>query len=197
MDKAVLSRFCGQSGTAAPVRAGLQPGQLPAAGGAAPIGASLDIDDAAGEIDQDRGEGGSPFPEDHLPDGGSGGAERVVPDDFGTDWTAEITSRSNRMRKSGRNHMKTTAITEAVSSPPEENEFWNTNRRRNTTCAGQKPRSDWKNDLQTYEEGRKSRKPPTPFVGIKPYGKSQLKWLHCFGGKFGGNLIAHLTIRHC
>src|SRR5271163_2124965 len=122
MDKAVLSRFCGQSGTAAPVRAGLQPGQLPAAGGAAPIGASLDIDDAAGEIDQDRGEGGSPFPEDHLPDGGSGGAERVVPDDFGTDWTAEITSRSNRMRKSGRNHMKTTAITEAVSSPPDKNQ---------------------------------------------------------------------------
>jgi hypothetical protein len=44
--------------------------------------------------------------------------------------------------------MKTTATTEAVSSSPEENELWNTNRRRNTTCAGQKPREDWKNDLQ-------------------------------------------------
>jgi nucleoid DNA-binding protein len=32
---------------------------------------------------------------------------------------------------------------------------------------------DWKNDLQTYEENRKSRKPPTPVVGKKPYGKSQ------------------------
>src|SRR5208283_3774364 len=175
MDEAVLSRLCGQSSAAAPVRAGLQSGQLPAAGGAAASGAALDIDDVAGETDQDWCEGRAPFPADRLPDGGGGGAERVVPDDFGTDWTVEITSSSNRMRKSGRNHMKTTATTEAVSSPPEENEFWNTNRRRNTTCAGQKPRSDWKNDLQTYEEGRKSRKPPTPFVGIKPYGKSQFK----------------------
>ena len=155
MDPPVLSRLCGQSGAAAPVRAGLQFGQLPASGGATPIGASLDVDDAAGEIDQDRGEGGSPFPEDHLPDGGSGGAERVVPDDFGTDWTAEITGSSNRMRKSGRNHMKTTATTEAVSSSPEENELWNTNRRRNTSRADKKLRADWKNDLQNYEAERK------------------------------------------
>jgi hypothetical protein len=70
--------------------------------------------------------------------------------------------------------MKTTATTEAVSSPPEENEQWHTKWRRNTTCAGQKPRVDWKNDLQTYEENRKSRKPPTPVVGKKPYGKSQI-----------------------
>ena len=108
--------------------------------------------------------------------GGSGSAERVVSDDFGTDWTAEITSSSNRMRKGGRNHMKTTVTTEAVSSPPDENELWNTNRRRNTTCAGQKPRADWKNVLQTYEKSRKSRKPPTPVVGIKPNGKSQINW---------------------
>jgi len=27
--------------------------------------------------------------------------------------------------------------------------------------------------LQTYEESRKSRKPPTPVVGKKPNGKSQ------------------------
>jgi hypothetical protein len=70
--------------------------------------------------------------------------------------------------------MKTTATTEAVSSSPEENELWSTNRLRNTTCAGQKPRADWKNDLKTYEESRKSAKPPTPFAGIKPYGKSQV-----------------------
>ncbi|MGB7749645.1 MAG: hypothetical protein WBN75_20425, partial [Verrucomicrobiia bacterium] len=42
-----------------------------------------------------------------------------------------------------------------------------------------KPRADWKNDLQTYEESRKSPKPPTPFVGIKPYGKCQLIMFHC------------------
>jgi len=70
--------------------------------------------------------------------------------------------------------MKTTATTEAVSSPPEEKWHLSQQWRQNTFRAGQKPRSDWKNDLQTYEEGRKSRKPPTPFVGIKPYGKSQL-----------------------
>ena len=79
------------------------------------------------------------------------------------------------MRKSGRNYMKTTATTEAVSSPLEENELWSQQWRQNTSHAGQKPRADWKNVLQTYEEGRKSRKPPTPFVGIKPYGKSQFK----------------------
>src|SRR5271155_1028239 len=98
MDKAVLSRFCGQSGAAAPVRAGLQPGQLPAAGGAAPIGASLDIDDVAGETDQDRGKGGAPFPENRLPDGGGGGAARVVPGDSGRDWAVAIGSRVVRMK---------------------------------------------------------------------------------------------------
>ena len=71
--------------------------------------------------------------------------------------------------------MKTTATTEAVSSPPEETEFWNTNRRRNTTCAGQKLKADWKKDLHNLGAGRKSRKSPMPFVGIKPYGKSQIE----------------------
>jgi hypothetical protein len=56
MDPPALSRLCGQPGAAATVRVGLQPGQLPAAGSVAPGGASLDFDDAAGEIDQDRGE---------------------------------------------------------------------------------------------------------------------------------------------
>jgi len=155
MDPTVLSRLCGQSGAAAPVRAGLQFGQLPAAGGAAPSGASLDIDDVAGETDQDRGESRAPFPEDRLSDGGGGGAARVVPDDFGTDWTAEIGNCDVRMRKSERNHMKTTATTEAVSSPPEENELWNTNRRRNTSRADKNPVADLKKDLQNYEADRK------------------------------------------
>jgi hypothetical protein len=69
--------------------------------------------------------------------------------------------------------MKTTATTEAVSSPPEENEHWNTKWRRTTSCAGQKPVVDWKNELQIQGEGRKSRKLPTPVVGKKPYGKYQ------------------------
>ena len=150
--------------------------QLPATGGTAASGASLDIDNVAGEIDQDWGEGGSPFPEDRLSDGGSGSAERVVPDHFGTDWTAEIGNCDVRMRKSERNHMKTTATTEAVSSPPEENEHWHQQWRRNTSRTGQKMRADLKNDLQIQGAGRKSRKPPTSVVGIKPYGKSHVKF---------------------
>ena len=79
MDATVLSRLCGQSGAAATVRAGLQPEQFPASDGAAPSGASLDVDDVAGETDQDRSEGRAPFPADRLPDGGGGGSARVVP----------------------------------------------------------------------------------------------------------------------
>ena len=69
--------------------------------------------------------------------------------------------------------MKTTATTKAVSSPPEENEHWSQRWRRNTTCAGQKPRADWKNVLQIRGAGRKSQKQPAPVVGNKPNGKSQ------------------------
>jgi len=49
---------------------------------------------------------------------------------FGTDWTAEICNCDVRMSKSERNHMKTTATTEAVSSSPGENGHWNTKWRR-------------------------------------------------------------------
>jgi hypothetical protein len=115
MDAAVLSRFCGQPGAAATVRAGLQLGQLSATGGAAASGASLDVDDAAGKTDQDWGEGRAPFPEDRLPDGGSGGSASVVPDHFGTDWAAEIGNRDVRMKA---DHVKTTATTGEVSSHP-------------------------------------------------------------------------------
>ena len=36
----------------------------------APSGVSLDVDDVAGETDQDRGEGRAPCPAGGLPDGG-------------------------------------------------------------------------------------------------------------------------------
>jgi len=51
--------------------------------------------------------------------------------------------------------MKTTATTEAVSSPLEENEHWNTKWWRTTSCAGKKPVAYLKKDLQNYEAGRK------------------------------------------
>ena len=69
--------------------------------------------------------------------------------------------------------MKITAQTEAVSSPPEEKWHWSQQWRQNTFRAGQKLKADWKKDLHNLGAGRKSRKPPTPFVGMKPNGKSQ------------------------
>lgn len=53
--------------------------------GVAPVGASLDVDDVAGENNQDRGESRAPFLADNLPDGGGGGPARVVPGDSGKD----------------------------------------------------------------------------------------------------------------
>ena len=123
------------SSAAATVRAGLQSAQLPAAGSATASGASLDIDDAAEEIDQDRGEGPAPFPEDRLSDGGGGGSARVVPDHFGTDWTAEIGNCDVRMNV---DHNKTTATMEVVSSHPVETRHWSQKCRRNTSRADKK-----------------------------------------------------------
>jgi hypothetical protein len=51
--------------------------------------------------------------------------------------------------------MKTTATTEAVSSPPEEKWHLSQQWRRNTSRADKKLRADWKNDLQNYEAERK------------------------------------------
>ena len=72
--------------------------------------------------------------------------------------------------------MKITAQTEAVSSPPEEKWHWSQQWRQNTFRAGQKLKADWKKDLHNLGAGRKLRKPPTPFVGMKPNGKSQAKY---------------------
>jgi hypothetical protein len=71
--------------------------------------------------------------------------------------------------------MKITAQTEAVSSPPEEKWHLSHQWRQNTFRVGQKLKADWKKDLPNLGAGRKSRKPPTPFVGMKPYGKCQLR----------------------
>jgi len=60
---------------------------------------SLDVDDVAGEIDQDRGEGRAPFPEGDLPDGGSGDSARVVPGHSGKDWAAAIGNGVIRMKE--------------------------------------------------------------------------------------------------
>jgi hypothetical protein len=49
-----------------------------ASGRVAPSGAALDADDVAGETDQDRREGGTPFAAGDLPDGGGGNPKRIV-----------------------------------------------------------------------------------------------------------------------
>ena len=94
MDPAVASRLCGPPGAAATVRAGLQPGQLPAAGGA-----SLAYDDVTGETDQDRGEGRAPCTAGGVSDGGRGGSARVVPGYSGRDWAAEIARSGIRIKE--------------------------------------------------------------------------------------------------
>jgi hypothetical protein len=50
---------------------------------------------------------------------------------------------------------------------------------RNTRCAREKRRGDWKKDLQIRGAGGKSRKRPTLFVGEKSNGKSLL--IHKYG----------------
>jgi hypothetical protein len=51
--------------------------------------------------------------------------------------------------------MKTMETTEAVSSPPEENEHRSQQWRRNTSRADKKPVADLKKDLQNNEARRK------------------------------------------
>jgi TPR repeat protein len=67
-----------------------------------------------------------------------------------------------------------TATTEEVSSHPGENGHWRQKWRRNTSYAEEKPEQTGKKFLQTDVAGGKSRKRPTLFVGMKPYGKSQI-----------------------
>jgi hypothetical protein len=73
-------------------------------------------------------------------------------------------------------HVKTPETTEEVSSHPGETGLGGTKRHRNTPCAREKPRADWKRDLQICGAGRKSRTRPTLVVGQKPYGKSQVNY---------------------
>jgi hypothetical protein len=95
--------------------------------------------------------------------------------------------------------MKTTTSTEDVSSDGMEKCVKRRNWRQIVTCAREKPRVDWKKSLQICGAGRKSRKRPTPVVGKKPYGKSQLKLIRrgwCLGGEtFRQELLARAQTR--
>jgi hypothetical protein len=55
---------------------------------------SLELDDATGEVDQDRGQSGLSFQGGDVPDGGGGGAPEVVRGDPGTDRSATTRPRA-------------------------------------------------------------------------------------------------------
>ncbi len=146
---------------------------IPAAGGAAHSGASLDVDDVAGETDQDRGEGRAPFLEDSLPDGGGGGSARVVPGYSRRDWPAEISNRTVRMKKETQQSQGNTG-----------------NHGRGVFASGRKwalgaksgietalcqriTGTDWKKILANRWNRKRITKKAHAVVGWKPYGKSQ------------------------
>src|SRR5262249_14412611 len=83
--QAVVPALQGQCGTAAVVRPGLQPGQLPSAVGTAQANPELDADYASGEVSQDRGQGGVARQVQGLLTGGSSSAPPAVRGPCGKD----------------------------------------------------------------------------------------------------------------
>jgi hypothetical protein len=151
-------------------------------------GVSLDVDDVAEEIDQDRGEGRAPFPKDSVPDGGGGGSARVVPGYSGTDWAAASDNRDVRMKG---NHVKTTATTEKVSSHGVEKCAERHKCQRRAPSARGKRRADHKTGSQIGGAGRILRKGSTPVVGKNPNGKCQVISFQCTSAPC--NLEEHLS----
>jgi len=80
MDEAVVPQVPRQRRPAAASRPGLQSRQLHADAGFAKGGRALVADHAAGEIGEDRCQGGQPWPVRHVPIGRGGGAEGTVPE---------------------------------------------------------------------------------------------------------------------
>src|SRR5512142_2040325 len=93
VDAAVMPSVQGQPGAASAVRARLQPWELLAAAGTAPGGEALELDDAAGEADQDRSQGRRSFQGGDVPDGGGGGASHALRGDPGPDRSAAARPR--------------------------------------------------------------------------------------------------------
>jgi len=85
VDATVLSPLHCQSGAAATVRVGLQPGQFPATTGSAAACPALVADDAPRKADQDRGEDRASRALCDVSDGGSSDSPRAVPGDPATD----------------------------------------------------------------------------------------------------------------
>ena len=75
LDAAVLPALCPESGEVGSVCLGLQPGQLPAAAGPSQKDQPLVPSHPLDQIDQDRSEGGSPWPDRDVSDGGGHGEQ--------------------------------------------------------------------------------------------------------------------------
>ncbi len=80
MTEAVVPQVPRQRRPAAASRPGLQSRQLHMDAGFAEKSGALVADHAAGEIGEDRGQGGPPWPVRHVPIGRGGGAEGTVPE---------------------------------------------------------------------------------------------------------------------
>ena len=98
MDEALLLDVQGQPDPAAVVRVGLQPGQLPAAAGAAQEYSAMVVDDASGKADQDRSQSNAALEVRVLSTGGSRRAATTVRSDFGADRTACDAARGMSIR---------------------------------------------------------------------------------------------------
>ncbi len=70
--------------------------------------------------------------------------------------------------------MKTMETTEEMFSDGMEKRVQRRKSHRSASCATEKPKTDWINDLPICCEGRKSRKTPTLVVSMKSNGKCQL-----------------------
>ena len=77
---------------------------------------------------------------DRLPNGESGGAARVVPIDFGTDWSAKIGNCDVRMKADG---VKTASTTEEVSSHSVEQRHRSQKWDRDTCRAAENATLEW------------------------------------------------------
>jgi hypothetical protein len=139
----------------------LPPGQLPAAGGGAP----LDTDDVAGETDQDWGKSRAPFLEERFPDGGSGGSASVVPGHSGKDWAAEIGNGVIRMKEETQPSQGNTGNTWQRGFHLREKKGHGIPKwRQNASRAGKKPKAGWKKRLANPW----SRKIITPSYPCRP-----------------------------
>ena len=101
VDQALLPQVQRQSDAVAVVCLGLQPGKLPAAAGPAESGPTLVADDAAGQADQDRGQGNEALEVHHVPTGRSGRDANLIRGHSQPDRAVGDPAAGSRVRNAG------------------------------------------------------------------------------------------------